>query len=40
MREALRSESYREAHDLRKAYLRETPVGIHSAVVEREVRLR
>lgn len=34
MHEALKSESYQEAHELRAAYLRETSVGIHSAVVE------
>ncbi|MCF3962388.1 EthD domain-containing protein [Streptomyces fuscigenes] len=39
MREALATPEYRAAHELRKAYLRETSAGIHSAVVEREVRL-
>lgn len=37
MREALRSESYRRAHELRQGYMRETSAGIHSAVVDREV---
>jgi hypothetical protein len=37
MREALQSESYRKAHEMREAYMRETSVGIHSAVVDREV---
>jgi hypothetical protein len=39
MRDALRSESYQRAHELRKAYLRETSVGIHPAVLDRELRL-
>lgn len=39
MREALRTDGYRKAHELRKAYLRETSLGIHSAVVSRTVTL-
>ncbi|MGK5740041.1 EthD domain-containing protein [Micromonospora sp. URMC 103] len=39
MQDALRSESYKNAHELRKAYLRETSVGIHSAVLDQELRL-
>ncbi|MGW6279304.1 EthD domain-containing protein [Kribbella sp. NPDC055071] len=34
MQEALQSEAYQKAHELRAAYMRETSVGIHSAVVE------
>lgn len=30
MREALGTEEYRRAHELRKAYMREPSVGIHS----------
>lgn len=37
MREALETDSYRHAHQMRQAYLRETSTGIHSAVVDREV---
>jgi spore cortex formation protein SpoVR/YcgB (stage V sporulation) len=39
MREALATEEYREAHERRKAYMRDTSVGIHSAEVERQVQL-
>jgi EthD domain-containing protein len=39
MREALATEEYRKAHDLRKAYMRDTSVGIHSAVLDRQVHL-
>jgi hypothetical protein len=39
MQEALRSESYQKAHELRQAYMRETSVGIHSAVVDEINRL-
>ncbi|WP_405970017.1 EthD domain-containing protein [Streptomyces sp. NBC_00988] len=39
MREALATETYRKAHDLRAAYMRETSVGIHSAVLDRRVQL-
>ncbi|GAA3369370.1 hypothetical protein GCM10017744_088780 [Streptomyces antimycoticus] len=39
MREALATEAYRKAHDLRQAYMRDTSVGIHSAVLERQVQL-
>src|ERR1700749_2423778 len=31
MREALATEGYRKAHELRKAYMRDTSAGIHSA---------
>lgn len=39
MREALATPEYRRAHELRKAYLRDTSVGIHSAVLEQQVQL-
>jgi len=39
MRKALQEESYRKAHELRNAYMRETSVGIHSAVVEHTVKM-
>ncbi|GAA5190066.1 hypothetical protein GCM10023322_44280 [Rugosimonospora acidiphila] len=39
MREALRTEGYRRAHELRQRYLRETSTGIHSAVVDEVVTL-
>ena len=39
MRDALATEEYRKAHELRQGYMRETSVGIHSAVVERQVQL-
>ena len=39
MREALATEDYRKAHALRTAYMRETSVGIHSAVLDRRVQL-
>ena len=39
MREALATEEYRKAHDLRKPYMRDTSIGIHSAVLEQQVQL-
>jgi hypothetical protein len=39
MREALATEGYRKAHELRQGYMRDTSVGIHSAVLERQVTL-
>ncbi|MGW7427777.1 EthD domain-containing protein [Streptomyces sp. NPDC054813] len=39
MREALATQEYQRAHDLRRAYMRDTSTGIHSAVLERTVRL-
>jgi hypothetical protein len=39
MREALATPEYRKAHEMRKAYMRDTLAGIHSAVLERQVRL-
>lgn len=39
MREALATPEYRRAHELRKAYLRETSAGIHPAVLDRRVQL-
>jgi hypothetical protein len=38
MQKALQAQSYKDAHELRKAYLRETSVGIHSAVLDQELR--
>jgi uncharacterized protein (DUF1330 family) len=38
MRSALDSDAYRRAHEIRGRYMRATSVGIHSAVVDREVR--
>jgi Domain of unknown function (DUF1330) len=39
MREALATEGYQKAHELRKAYMRDTSAGIHSAVLDRRVQL-
>lgn len=39
MREALATPEYARAHERRKAYLRDTPAGIHSAVLEEQVKL-
>jgi uncharacterized protein (DUF1330 family) len=39
MREALDSDSYRHAHEARKTFIRESSVGIHSAVVAHEAKL-
>ncbi|GIF46377.1 EthD domain-containing protein [Asanoa ferruginea] len=39
MAEAPKAESYRRAHELRQAYIRETSIGIHSAVLDQELRL-
>jgi hypothetical protein len=39
MREALATPEYARAHELRKAFMQDTSVGIHSALVEREVQL-
>lgn len=39
MRQALRADSYRQAAKMRERYLRETSVGIHSAVVDKTVEL-
>jgi hypothetical protein len=39
MRAALATEEYQKAHELRKAYMRDTSVGIHSAVLDRTVQL-
>jgi len=38
MRKALQDDSYKKAHTMREAYLRETSVGIHSAVVDKTVK--
>ncbi len=39
MREALTSESYAKAHELRQAYMLDTSVGVHSAVIDRTLEL-
>lgn len=39
MREALATQEYRRAHALRQKYMRDTSVGIHSALLERQVTL-
>lgn len=39
MREALATPEYARAHERRKAYLRDTSAGIHSAVLEEQVKL-
>jgi hypothetical protein len=39
MREALDTDAYRQAHELRKKYMRDTSLGIHSALVDRRVQL-
>jgi hypothetical protein len=39
MREALTTEEYKKAHELRAAYMRETSVGIRSAVLDRRVQV-
>ena len=39
MREALDTDGYRKAHAMREAYMRESSVGIHSAVLEKTVTL-
>lgn len=39
MREALQADSYKRAHKARERYMRETSVGIHSAVVDKTVTL-
>jgi hypothetical protein len=39
MKKALLTESYKKAHKLREAFMQETSVGIHSAVVDKIVKL-
>jgi hypothetical protein len=39
MREALQADSYKKAHKMRGEYMRETSVGIHSAVVDKTLKL-
>jgi hypothetical protein len=39
MRKALQTESYKNAHLLREGFMQETSRGIHSAVVEKTVKL-
>jgi hypothetical protein len=38
MRKALQADSYETAHKMREAYMRETSMGIHSAVVDATVK--
>jgi|SRR5882757_7093333 len=39
MKKALQAESYKRAHKLREGFMRETSVGIHSAIVDKTVEL-
>lgn len=39
MREALQADSYRKAAEARKAYMRETSVGIHALLVDETVSM-
>jgi hypothetical protein len=39
MRRALQAGSYKKAHKAREQYMRETSVGIHSAIVDKTVKL-
>ncbi len=39
MHEALSSNAYQRAHELRQAYMLDSSVGIHSVLVDRTVRL-
>ena len=39
MREVLDTPEYRAAHELRSAFMRDTSIGIHSALLERGVQL-
>jgi hypothetical protein len=39
MREALATDAYKHAHELREAYMLDTSIGIHSAVVDRTLTL-
>jgi hypothetical protein len=39
MNKALQADSYKKAHKLREGFMRETSVGIHSAVVDKIVKL-
>jgi hypothetical protein len=39
MMKALQADSYKKAHKMREEYMRETSVGIHSAVVDKTLRL-
>ena len=39
MHQALQSDTYEKAHRLREGYMRETSVGIHSAVIDEVVTL-
>jgi uncharacterized protein (DUF1330 family) len=39
MQQALQSDAYQKAHQLRENFMRETSIGIHSAVVDEVVKL-
>jgi hypothetical protein len=39
MRKALQADSYKKAHKMREEYMRETSVGIHSAIVDKTVKM-
>jgi hypothetical protein len=39
MQKALQADSYKRAHTMREAYMRETSIGIHSAVIDKVVKL-
>ena len=39
MRTILRTDSYKKAHEMRQQYMRETSIGIHSAVVDEIVKM-
>ena len=39
MTKALQAESYKKAHRLREGFMQETSVGIHTAIVDKTVKL-
>ncbi|MFC0330829.1 hypothetical protein ACFOLF_25615 [Paenibacillus sepulcri] len=39
MRKALQADSYKKADKMREEYMRETSIGIHSAVVDKMLKL-
>lgn len=39
MQKVLQADSYKKAHEMREKYMRETSIGIHSAVVEKTLKL-
>ncbi|WP_081059205.1 EthD domain-containing protein [Burkholderia anthina] len=38
MRNALQSDSYKQAQEMRRRYMESTPAGIHSVIVEKTVK--